>query len=136
MTWNAFGEAIRKELLPGVPRPLDDATFGGALPAALAAVVDGDADGDGASNETEILGGSLPGDATSHPVEGTCPADVAKLDYAVCQYDARYVFRKLSLDFCGQSPTLQAIPDFEAASTAERPKLLDAALDTCLKSEF
>ena len=135
-TWNAYGESIRQDLLPGAPRPLDDGAFASALPAALALIADADADADGAANEAEILGGSLPGDAKSHPPEGVCPAEVAGFDYAVCQYDARYVLRKLSLDFCGQSPTMEALAELEAASAADRPKLLDAALDACLNSEF
>jgi hypothetical protein len=134
--WNLYGSALKAALLPSAPRPLDDATFAMGLPDALAAIAQDDSDGDMTSNQGEILGGSLPGDASSHPTEATCPDDAAKYDYAVCHYDSRYVLRKLSLDFCGQSPTLEAIEALEKAAGADREKMLDDALDACMQSEF
>src|SRR5687767_4671861 len=97
---NVFGKAVEAELLPGAPRPLDPNEFLGALPGALAAVESGDADGDSYTNLDEIIGGTLPADDLSFPANLACGGGVNP-DWNVCNYDPRYVFKKIRLDFCG-----------------------------------
>jgi hypothetical protein len=138
--FNPYGRAVSGALLAGEPRPLDDARFLAGLPAALAAIEGADADGDGASNRDEILAGSVPSDAASAPGGAGCASEgaaeaAAAAGYDVCRYDARYVFRKVSLDFCGRTPTREEVASFDAAP-AEARASIDALLDTCLRSPY
>lgn len=135
VTWNSFGDALRVEIAPGAARPIDDATFAAALPAALELVAADDADADGTTNQDEIFAGTLPGDAASHPSEAVCPEDPSGLDYTVCRIDHRYLLRKVSIDFCGRSPTLGEIEAIAAADEATRDAMIDQKLDACLASE-
>ena len=112
---NAYGVQMESVLLVVTPRPLSDADFLERLAGSLAEVADMDADGDGISNLEELMAGSAPGDARSVP-QGTqvCPKPSEGPGWDVCNYDARYVFKKLSLDFCGQSPTWDDMAAFDA----------------------
>lgn len=132
-TRNAFGLAVEASLAPGAMRPLSDADFAAALPAALAAAESADSDGDGVSNLVEIQKGTFPGDKKSFPNDIPCAGGVNPA-YDVCHYDARYVFKKVSLDFCGASPTWDELATFDAQ--ADQAAFIDGTLDTCLKSEF
>lgn len=132
VTWNAFGTALRTSLGDG----LSDEEFASKLPAALAAIAGDDTDGDGTPNEAEIFGGTLPGDAKSLPTTEVCPADVSIFDYRVCQTDYRYLLRKLSIDFCGLSPTLSELDAIGAADAATASQMIDVALDACMQSEY
>lgn len=134
-TWNAYGTALKDKLLPGAPRPLSDKDFSAGLPAALAAVESLDSDGDGASNEDEVLAGTFPGLESSVPQVGSCPAEVNG-DYAVCRYDPQFVFRKLHVDFCGHSPTFEEVEGFVALAESEKGGALGEALDKCMATEF
>src|SRR5207302_4019942 len=72
----------------------------------------------------------------SLPVDTPCGAGTNP-SFKVCQYDYRYVFRKVRLDFCGVSPTYQELLAFDqAASNADKDAAVAQALDTCLQSEF
>ncbi|HEU4539453.1 MAG TPA: hypothetical protein VFS00_35280, partial [Polyangiaceae bacterium] len=135
--FNPYGRAVADALAAGEPRPLDDARFLAGLPAALAAAGAGDADGDGAASRDEIAYGSAPGDAASAPAEAGCgdAAAVAAAGYDACAYDARYVFRKVSLDFCGRTPTREEVASFDAAP-AEARASIDALLDACLRGPY
>lgn len=131
---NTYGAQLEAELLPARARPLSDADFLSGLPAALAAIEARDADGDGFTNHQEILAGTLPANAASVPdAAGPC-GNVVNDQYSVCQYDARYVFKKLHLDFCGRSPTWEELQAFLAPGD-QRGKLR-AAMSRCLDSEF
>ncbi len=134
-TRNAYGAALEAQLAPGATRPLSDGDFATALPAALAAAEGADSDGDGVTNGTEISKGTFPGDGKSFPNDVPCAGGVNP-SFKVCKYDARYVYRKLVLDFCGTSPTYEQLQDFVAITESQKPAELDAALDRCLKSEF
>lgn len=119
-------------MLPGEPRPLTPEAFAAALPAALASVEAGDADGDGVSNLDEIKAGSTPSDAQSKPAAGPCvPTTVGR--YQLCNYDAAYVLRKVSLDFCGQSATMAQQAELKAS--ADPKAYVHKVLDGCLKTE-
>ncbi len=135
--FNPYGRSVSEALLVGEPRPLDDARFLAGLPTALAAAEGADADGDGATSRDEIGRGSAPGDAASVPTEGGCgdAAATAAAGYDTCAYDARYVFRKVSLDFCGRTPTREEVASFDAAP-AEARASIDALLDACLRGPY
>jgi hypothetical protein len=127
---NSYGAALEAALLPSAPRPLSDGDFTMALPAALSGVESADSDGDQSSNVTEIQRGTWPGDAQSVPVQSACAA-------GSCQYSLRYVYRKLSLDFCGYLPPYAQMKQFDALATDDLKRaFLDAELDRCLGSDF
>jgi len=133
---NAFGSQLESHLAPGVPRPLSDSEYSDALPGALEAIEGQDADGDGVSNLEEIQRGTLPSDATSFPVgTGGCSAG-ENSQYDVCRYDPRFAYRRVLLDFCGQSPTYEQLKSFGALSGDDQRARLDAELDRCITSEF
>lgn len=134
---NSFGQAIEAVLAPDVARPLDQATFAEALPAALSGVADEDADGDGASNIEEILAGTSPGDANETPMAGgDCDGPNINPDWNVCGYDPAYAFRKVYLDVCGRSPAYGELQDFRAATLDEQMAWIDDALGACLDTPF
>jgi hypothetical protein len=130
---NAYGAALSGALLPGQPRPLDPDLFRGGLAAALDAVQDQDADGDGASNRDEIAGGTLPGNPDSVPARGRCPDAGEQLGWSPGAPDFPYTMRRLMISVCGRSPTRA---EFQALAGAPDPGAhLDTALDRCLGSE-
>ncbi|MCY1044828.1 hypothetical protein OV208_26165 [Corallococcus sp. bb12-1] len=133
---NAYGSALETWLLPGSPRPLSDADFAQALPAALRAIASEDTDGDKAPNQFEIEQGSLPGDATSVPPSGICGGG-ENPQFKVCQYDTRFVYRRMLSDFCGVSPTYAQVQTFLELGTEDLKRaFIDQELDRCLKSDF
>lgn len=132
---NGFGAALEAQLAPGAPRPLSDADFSMALPAALRAVEAADTDADGVANLVEFEKGTLPGDARSFPRDVPC-AGGPNPQYRVCEYDARYAYRKLLLDVCGTSPTYAQLKAFGALGQAQQLATLDTELDRCLGTEF
>lgn len=127
-SWNDYGLAVEDEL--------GGADFDQWIEDALMAVNDLDSDGDGFTNGEEILAGSLPGDADSLPVQITCPDDVSELPYSLCVYDPAFAYKRVSLDFCGQSPTYEDMVAFRDLGYDEQLATIDASLDTCLLSEF
>ena len=133
---NAFGSALEMNLAPGMARPLSDADFSAALPAALMAAEGLDSDGDGVSNRDEILAGTQPADPSSKPGSSACTGS-DNPQYAVCTYDLRYAYRKVLLDFCGASPTYPQVRAFaDLASDDQRRAFIDAEIDRCTATEF
>lgn len=133
---NVFGAAVEAQLAPGASRPLSDGDFAAALPAALAAVEALDSDGDNVSNLVEITKGTLPADHRSFPNDQPC-AGGTNPQFKVCQYDVRYVYRKVLLDFCGYSPTYALLKTFDGlADEAAKRAFIDAELDRCLTADF
>jgi hypothetical protein len=133
---NPFGTSVAKNLAPGAARPLSDADYAAALPAALRAAESADADADMVSNGDEIRAGSDPANAQSKPgASGACDAKAAAASgWNVCGYDSAYVYRKVFSDFCGRSATYE---ERKAFSTNPEPKkVLHETLDTCLASEY
>ncbi|MCA9541264.1 MAG: hypothetical protein KC620_20325 [Myxococcales bacterium] len=112
--------------------------FEAALPAALDLVAEDDADGDGVANRDEIIAGTSPADAADLPgAVRPCAGPNGNPDWNVCGYDAAYVWRKLHLDVCGESPSYEALLAFKALPEGStRMAAVDAALDTCLDSDF
>lgn len=134
-TRNRFGMALEAKILPAVARPLTAEQFLGALPTALMELEGEDADGDGYTNLDEILSGTLPADDLSRPDEIECAGKRGTNDqYDVCNWDARYAFKKVSLDFCGRSPTWEEMQTFEAAGDPRAA--VHTRLTECLDSPF
>lgn len=138
---NAFGLQVAEKLAPGIPRPLSDEDFLKYLPEALKAVEDLDADTDGYSNIVEIMAGSQTADANSVPRTLACAdsdaARAADSKWNVCDYDANYVFKKVSLDFCGRSPTRPEMDAFgRIADPKQKLSRISQALDQCLDSTY
>lgn len=130
---NPYGLDVQAELAPGQERPLHVDTFSAELGAALVAVEGKDSDGDGFSNLAEIEAGSAPSDASSTPDGGGCVDTKPEDGWDVCGYDADHAFKRVHLDFCGQSPTLAQREAFRAAE--DRHQALHDALSACLESE-
>lgn len=130
---NSFGDQLARELeLPqGQPRRPQD--FEQPLSQALITIEQLDADGDGASNIEELRAGSSPSDATSQPASALCDEGVVFRGYDVCRPDLDYVLKKVSLDFCGRSPSLEQL---EALQEAQDPEaFIHQTLTRCLSSE-
>jgi hypothetical protein len=129
--WNSFGDDLRSALGGDVtPQQIID-----EMPAALVALEADDSDGDGVSNLEEIQNGSLPGNEASVPFAAICPDDTTGMEYPICDYSPRHVFRKIHLDVCGRSPTWDMLEGFLALGPDAQKDALHEALDTCLDSE-
>ena len=127
-TWNPYGDDLADAL--------DGLEFD-ALEAALAEVAELDSDGDGFSNEEEIEAGTRPGDSASAPAVAMCPEDGDEtLLYRVCEYDPRYAYRKVHLDFCGRQPSFDDYEAFAALDPDAQATAIDDTLRDCLDSEF
>lgn len=142
---SAYGADLEKEILPGAARPLENDAFKAALPGALSAVEALDSDGDGVSNIDELMGGSDPANPDSRPAapsaacgpEGAGPVDDPNPSngWDICNYDFRYVYKKVHLDVCGESPSRAKLDQFEALPEGEKMGAVEAALSACLDSE-
>jgi hypothetical protein len=127
---NAYGAAVW-----GALSGIDPAfVYDRDLPAALAAVEGDDSDGDGVTNLEEIVLGTRPGDAQSVFVAPAAPVGDDNPEYDVGNYDPMFALRRLSLAFCGRSPSFAEKQAFMVApdSTAA----LHDALDVCLSSRY
>jgi hypothetical protein len=127
---NAFGAAVDAALPQG---QLTDSSFADALPAALEAIADADTDGDGASNLDELLEGTFPADPSSNPGNIACPENDY---YNLCDYDHAFAYKRVSLDFCGRSPTFEEMEAFRAMDAAAKEAEIDARLTSCFDSDF
>jgi len=65
-----------------------------------------------------------------------CPESNANSAYKICQYDFKYVYRKMHIDFCGESPSYDEILSFMTLTDVQKVEQLDVELDKCLDSEF
>jgi hypothetical protein len=136
---NAYGVQVESALLPGTPRPLTDEQYLSGLPAALQAAESLDADSDGTSNVEEFQAGTLHVDATSLPSRVfACDPEQRALASAqpwnTCAYDPAYAFKRIGLDFCGQSPTRGELEAVRASNDWQM--LLEQKLSSCLDSAF
>ncbi len=132
---NVYGAQLEVMMLPGDARPLSDQDFLTALPEALRAIENDDADGDGYSNLEEFVAGSNASVASDTPAgENACNAiDYRPSGLDVCAFDPVYVFKKIKIDFCGEAPSYAQMKEFGANPTTD---LLHTTLDECLKSEY
>lgn len=131
---NPFGADLEAALGGG---PFDPATFLDLALEALPALADGDSDGDGFPNLTELEAGTGPGDAQDRPGDGpTGPCANINPNYNVCGYDARYAYKKVSLDVCGYSPDFDALEAVSAMDPMAQREAIADLLDECLDTEF
>ncbi|SMF18210.1 hypothetical protein [Pseudobacteriovorax antillogorgiicola] len=133
--FNAYGRCFQQSLLNnGQLFPADK----DAMSAALSAFGAEDCDEDGMSNQDEIKFGSLPGDplsiAASDPCNNYTPGSTDQA-HQVCAYDQDYVYRKVWIDFCGESPSFDEYQDFKKLGAAEKTQEIDNVLDKCLDSD-
>ena len=128
-TWNGFGSDVAKML--DREREFDD-----ALPDALRAGESMDSDGDGLSNLRELELGTQPGLADSIETEVAPPAGENPF-YRLGEYDPGFAFRRVSVLYCGKSPTFGEMQAFKAppASDAQLHDRLHAKLAQCLQSD-
>jgi hypothetical protein len=102
-----------------------ESSFEDELPAALAATENADSDEDGRTNAEELAAGTWPGNAASS-FDGP--------EEAPSEADPQFVLRRLSVAFCGRSPTFE---EAEALSEAGDPEgYLHDRLDECLRGEY
>lgn len=127
---NVYGEDVAANLLPGEGRPLHVDIFSQGLPEALALVEDLDSDLDGHSNFDEIVFGSDPADPASLPVDVRCKDADPKDGYDLCGYDPTFAYKRVMIDVCGRSPTLEELKEFGG-----RVKHVHEQLDVCLDTE-
>lgn len=125
---NAYGGDVAGALFEG------DLVYEDDLGEALVAVEGNDSDGDGLSNLEEILLGTRPGDANSFFIAPAPPSGDANPTYDVGHYDEAFAHRRILIDYCGRSPTLDEKAAFAAA--ADKSAARHAALDACLTSTF
>jgi hypothetical protein len=130
---NLFGAMVSKNLAQGVTRPLSDEAYSAALPDALRALDNQDADGDLASNGDEIRAGTDPANIQSKPGDKAC-SNVVGATLDLCGYDVAYAYRKAMLDFCGRSASFDERKKFMESKTQR--SVLHTTLNTCLASEF
>lgn len=139
---NLFGAQVSANLAPGAARPLSDADFLAALPAALKAVEALDADGDGISNIDELMKGSAPENADSRPTSVSCTPGQARSAaggrWNTCGYDPAHAWRKVMLDVCGRSPTRAETEAFRRRLPSEAAWRagLSEQLDACLRTPY
>lgn len=133
---SAYGQDISEHLLPGEERPLHEDSFAAGLGDALVAVEELDSDGDGTLNLDELELGTDPGDASSAPRDAAC-VDQDGDGWNLCGYDVMYAYKKVMIDFCGRSPTLDEREDFLAlgGTAIQLQDALHDVLDACLDSE-
>lgn len=128
--WNAFGTEL-KALTSGAP------DFSAALKSALDMVARNDSDGDGTSNADELATGRRPGvaDATAPEMVDTA---LPNPRYAVGRYDYRFAFRRVSILYCGRSPSYDELVQLASAGSDEvgQRERLHAKLSECLNSRY
>jgi hypothetical protein len=127
--FNTYGAAVAGALASNA-----DYDYDADLPAALRSVESADSDDDGLSNLEEILLGTGPGDALSNFVAPAAPSGDDNVYYDVGSYDLDLALKRLSVTYCGQSPS-QAQREALASSSTPTEEL-HAALDACLSSEY
>ncbi len=133
--WNAYG----LQLIEQLDR---ERSFEVALLAALESVALEDSDGDGESNEAEILAGTAPGDARSRPEPPSAPLGPPNPGFEVGEYDFRFALRRASITYCGRSPSYEELAAVSEAvqeatdSDAAARRLLHEAVSACLASDY
>jgi len=129
-SWNSYGLSVIAEMAR-------DVEFEQALPDALRAVEQDDADGDGLTNLRELELGTRPGDPNSGFSEPAAPEGDENPRYDVGNYDHRFAYRRVSILYCGRSPTYEEMQAFSAGSPDAETlgERLHAAVAECLDSQ-
>lgn len=131
VSWNPYGMAVQA----GLPR---EASFAQELPEVLRAIADADADGDTVSNLEELTKGTLPGDMTSVPTQAGGQVSGSNPDYEIGKHDVAYAYKRVSVLYCGHSPSYEEMRPFRdaAVSVEAKQSLLHERLEACLESEY
>lgn len=126
VTWNAFGmQLISLEVAQD---------FKANLPKALHDAESLDSDGDGVTNGDEIAAGTSPAQAG----DTICAAPEAAVSGTAPEgFDYQLARRRVSILYCGHSPTFDEMQAFNAGNPDETTlhTRLHEALDTCLASD-
>ena len=130
VSWNAFGF----EILAQTSRLLEPLPFEQAIPDALKAIEILDSDGDGVTNLEEILLGAMPGDPENKPKAPTPSYGEPNPDYTVGERDHGFAFRRVSVIYCGRSPSYEENQSFALAD--DPYAALHSKLDECLNSAY
>lgn len=125
--WNAFGQAILTRRNWETPFEQDVAGI-------LYSIEQQDTDGDELDNISEILLGSQPGDPLSIPHYPNPPHGDPNPGYNVGGYDVLFAYRRVSIVYCGQSPSLKEMNAIQN-STDPKSRLHDK-LAACLQSAY
>ena len=125
--WNDFGNAV-------LGARDWETHFANDLPTALSLIEQDDSDGDSLDNISEILLGSLPGDELSIPTVPDPPQGDPNPGYNVGGYDFLFAYRRVSIVYCGQSPSLKELNAIAGSDAAY--KRLHDKLDACLNSSY
>jgi hypothetical protein len=129
-SWNSFGTAVLGALDRSKP-------FEQALPDALHALESADSDHDGVANGKELELGTKPGlpDSVDSPDKQTGATNPT---YRIGSYDHAFAYRRVSLLYCGRSPTYTELQAFNAppADAARLSTRLHEALTKCLQSDY
>lgn len=115
---NSYGVAVSG----GLARA---ASFEDELPAALATTETADSDEDGRTNAEELAEGTWPGNAASA---------FAGPEVAASEADPLFVLRRLSVAFCGRSPTFEEAQSL--AEAADPQAYLHERLEECLQGDY
>jgi hypothetical protein len=120
---NPFGSDVLATIsaYPGYSHSEED--FSAHLADVLQTIEARDSDGDGVVNRGEIDRGYGPGDAASVPREDDPGA-----------YDPALALKRLSVLYCGTSPTYEQ--NVALAAAADKRTVLHAALAQCLSSDY
>jgi hypothetical protein len=124
---NLYGRELAGLLLAYPDYDRTPASFQKYLSQALDDAGPLDSDGDGFSNQEEILAGSNASDASSQPVQDPEPDT---------DYDPELAWRRIHLLFCGTTPGYQAFKAFQSMSQIKQKGELHRQLDRCLRSDF
>lgn len=133
--FNPFGKCLQNTLInEGLLFPTSE----DEMRAVLSIIASEDCDEDGLTNSEEIELGSMPGDPQSVPTFDPCTnastSSESGLAYKTCSYDQNYVYKKVWMDFCGESPTFDEYQEFLDLNSQEKTAKIDEVLDQCLDS--
>jgi hypothetical protein len=126
--WNAYGAALYGTIQPPFEAGLKDA---------IAALAEADSDGDGVTNAEELRSGTNPGDADeAFPLCRLTDESGGGFATLPESYDLTRAFRRVSLLYCGQSPTYDALKEFAALDREAGYARLHQHLQACLDGEY
>lgn len=129
-SWNSYGLSLFGGLGGG--------DFDAKLADALRGVELLDSDNDGLTNYEELVLGTWPGDEASAYTAAQVADGPKNPAYRVGEYDPRFAFKRVSLTYCGESPSYETMKAFEALDGDDAAQMTEihARLDDCLQSEY
>jgi hypothetical protein len=127
--WNAYGMDLKTAL--------GSDEFAAGFGRALTATDVDDSDGDGVSNGQELMLGRSPAVAEEASADEVA-SGVPNPRYDVGRYDARFALKRVSVLYCGHSPSYEEVSAFAALASdpAAQRRALHEKLDACLGSDY